>query len=204
MPNRCGIIHARGPPPQNKITPNETADYIKNFENKISQFLASTVDIPLEELKKLGAKDIDTEVEKFITANTQELAKDKWLCPLSGKKFKGPDYVRKHVLSKHAEKVEEVKKEVEYYNNYLKDSKRPQLPEHPANNVKKEAPANAPMFRQPQYAAPMPYNPYPYASPMMGSRGRGFSRGGGRMDNSHRPLIHYRDLDAPGGMDELF
>lgn len=204
MPNRCGIIHARGPPPQNKITSNETAEYIKNFENKISQFLASTVDIPTEELKKLGAKDIDTEVEKFITANTQELAKDKWLCPLSGKKFKGPDYVRKHVLSKHAEKVEEVKKEVEYYNNYLKDSKRPQLPEHPANNAKKEAPTNAPMFRQPQYAAPMPYNPYPYASPMMGSRGRGFSRGG-RMDTSHRPLIHYRDLDAPsGGIDELF
>ena len=204
MPNRCGIIHARGPPPQNKITSNETGDYIKNFENKISQFLASTIDIPHEELKKLGAKSVEAEVEKFITANTQELAKDKWLCPLSGKKFKGPDYVRKHILSKHAEKVEEVKKEVEYFNNYLKDSKRPQLPEHPGNS-KKEMPPNAPMFRQPQYAAaPMPYNPYPYSSPMMGNRGRGFSRGG-RMD-SHRPLIHYRDLDAPtgGGMDELF
>lgn len=28
------------------------------------------------------------QVEKFLTANTQELSKDKWLCPLSGKKFK--------------------------------------------------------------------------------------------------------------------
>ena len=62
-------------------------------------------------------------------ANTQELGKDKWLCPLSGKKFKGPDFVRKHIFNKHAEKVEEVKKEVKYYNNYLKDPKRPQLPE---------------------------------------------------------------------------
>jgi len=53
-----------------------------------------------------------TEVEKFITANTQELAKDKWLCPLSGKKFKGAEFVRKHILSKHMEKVEEVKQEV--------------------------------------------------------------------------------------------
>ncbi len=53
-----------------------------------------------------------TEVEKFINANTQELAKDKWLCPLSGKKFKGPDFVRKHIFNKHGEKVEEVKKEV--------------------------------------------------------------------------------------------
>ena len=53
-----------------------------------------------------------TEVEKFVQSNTQELAKDKWLCPLSGKKFKGPDFVRKHIFNKHAEKVEEVKKEV--------------------------------------------------------------------------------------------
>ena len=59
-------------------------------------------------------------VEKFVQANTQELGKDKWLCPLSGKKFKGPDFVRKHIFNKHGEKVEEVKKEVQYYNNYLK------------------------------------------------------------------------------------
>lgn len=45
-------------------------------------------------------------------ANTQELGKDKWLCPLSGKKFKGPEFVRKHIFNKHGEKVEEVKKEV--------------------------------------------------------------------------------------------
>ena len=37
---------------------------------------------------RAGPKDVDTEVEKFVKANTQELAKDKWLCPLSGKKFK--------------------------------------------------------------------------------------------------------------------
>ena len=71
------------------------------------------------ELVKLGAKDPDKEVEKFIQANTQELSKDKWLCPLSGKKFKGPDFVRKHIQNKHAEKVQEVIKEVEYFNNYL-------------------------------------------------------------------------------------
>jgi len=52
-----------------------------------------------------------TEIEKFIMANTQELAKDKWLCPLSGKKFKGPEFVRKHILTKHVEKLDEMKKE---------------------------------------------------------------------------------------------
>lgn len=53
-----------------------------------------------------------SEVEKFVQSNTQELAKDKWLCPLSGKKFKGPEFVQKHIFNKHGEKVEEVKKEV--------------------------------------------------------------------------------------------
>ncbi len=52
------------------------------------------------------------EVEAFITANCQELAKDKWLCPLSGKKFKGPEFVRKHILNKHNEKLDEVRLEV--------------------------------------------------------------------------------------------
>ncbi|KAF4523476.1 hypothetical protein B566_EDAN004545 [Ephemera danica] len=90
-----------------------------------------------EDLHKLGAKDPEAEVEKFVVANTQELAKDKWLCPLSGKKFKGADFVRKHIFNKHGEKVDEVKKEVEYFNNYLRDPKRPQLPEHPGNRSQK-------------------------------------------------------------------
>lgn len=51
-------------------------------------------------------------MEKFIQANTQELAKDKWLCPLSGKKFRGPEFVKKHIFNKHADKIEAVKTEV--------------------------------------------------------------------------------------------
>ena len=42
------------------------------------------------------------------------------MCPLSGKKFKGPDFVRKHIENKHTEKIEEVKKEVSFFNAYLK------------------------------------------------------------------------------------
>lgn len=136
MPNRCGIIHARGPPPA-KVTQNDIQDYIKNFESKMQTFLAKTTPLTEEELKNLGCKDSEAEVEKFIQANTQELAKDKWLCPLSGKKFKGPDFIRKHIFNKHLDKVEEVRKEVDYFNNYLKDPKRPQLPEHPGSGGNK-------------------------------------------------------------------
>ena len=50
-----------------------------------------------------------------MQANTQELAKDKWLCPLSGKKFRGPEFVQKHIFNKHGDKVDEVKTEVRIY-----------------------------------------------------------------------------------------
>lgn len=37
--------------------------------------------------------------------------------------------MRKHILNKHGDKIEEVKKEVEFFNNFLMDAKRPALPE---------------------------------------------------------------------------
>lgn len=43
--------------------------------------------------------------------------------------FKGPEFVRKHILNKHGDKIEEVKKEVTFFNNFLMDAKRPAMPE---------------------------------------------------------------------------
>uniref|UniRef100_A0A915CNK4 Serrate RNA effector molecule homolog n=1 Tax=Ditylenchus dipsaci TaxID=166011 RepID=A0A915CNK4_9BILA len=71
----------------------------------------------------------DKAVEEFVTANCVELAKDKWLCPLSGKKFKGPEFIQKHLQSKHQDKLDEVRHEVLYFNNYLIDPLRPHNPE---------------------------------------------------------------------------
>lgn len=67
----------------------------------------------------LFQQDTDAEVEKFILANTQELAKDKWLCPLSGKKFKGPDFIRKHIFNKHGEKVKINQEMMAWSFNYI-------------------------------------------------------------------------------------
>ncbi|XP_037946952.1 serrate RNA effector molecule homolog isoform X2 [Teleopsis dalmanni] len=204
MPNRCGIIHARGPPPT-KINANDIQDYIKTFETKLQTLLTQPKTVEDEELKNLGAKDPETEVEKFVLANTQELSKDKWLCPLSGKKFKGPEFIRKHIFNKHSEKVEEVRKEVEYFNNYLKDPKRPQLPEHPGTNKRTNSESSGgyrPHMYPPAYAAP--YGAY--APPLMlaGRGGRGFANPR-RPHKEYRQLIQYRDLDAPqDAVDMLF
>ena len=87
-----------------------------------------------------GLKTESDEVEKFVSSNCQEISKDKWLCPLSGKKFKAPDFIRKHILNKFPEQVEKVKQETEFYNNYIRDPARPELPERPNKPVVKTQP----------------------------------------------------------------
>ncbi|XP_017112409.1 serrate RNA effector molecule homolog isoform X1 [Drosophila elegans] len=205
MPNRCGIIHARGPPPA-RVTSNEVQEYIKTYESKLQQFLTKVVLLSDEEIKDLGSKDAETEVEKFVQANTQELAKDKWLCPLSGKKFKGPEFIRKHILNKHEEKVDEVRKEVQYFNNYLRDPKRPQLPEHPGSSKRPESDSvrgGGGGYRAPMYP-PFSAMPYGFGPPMMGGGrgGRNFPPVRRELPLEHqRRLVGYHDLDAPANSD---
>lgn len=94
-------------------TQQEITDYTHNFQTKANPLTVSTsVEISEKELLQLGAKREEEEIEKFVTSNTQEISKDKWLCPLSGKKFKGPEFVRKHIFNKHIDKLDDVKKEV--------------------------------------------------------------------------------------------
>ncbi|XP_045110234.1 serrate RNA effector molecule homolog isoform X2 [Portunus trituberculatus] len=217
MPNRCGIMHARGIPPSSKVTPQEVQDYCRAFENKIGSFLQPLTRLTDDEAKKLGLKEAEEEVEKFVQSNTQEVAKDKWQCPLCGKKFKGAEYVHKHILMKHAEKVKEVKKEVDYFNNYLRDPKRPQLPEYPGNKHggRKEDRPDPYVATYPQH---VPDNRYAGYGGGYGRQYPAHSYGGysgtypkdyyGRGDPytrepyprprvTYRSRVGYRDLDAP-------
>ncbi|KAG7497185.1 serrate RNA effector molecule-like [Solea senegalensis] len=130
MPHRCGLVHVRGPLPVAKITATEVSEHQRMCEERLSPLLSPSETLSEEEAARLGKKDPEQEVEKFLTANTQELSKDKWLCPLSGKKFKAPEFVRKHILNKHGDKVSAVRQEVEFFNNFLLDAKRPALPEN--------------------------------------------------------------------------
>jgi hypothetical protein len=172
MPNRIGIMHARGMvSTSSRVSQQEINDYIKNFEAKVQPFLQTPTVVTEEDANKLGLKDTEEEAETFIKANTQELAKDKWLCPLSGKKFKGPDFVRKHILNKHVERIEEAKQNAVYLNNYIFDPKRPQLPEHPSNRPQTNPPnrgdgsnAGASGGMAPGYGG-MPHAPGMYPGP---------------------------------------
>jgi hypothetical protein len=111
MPNRCGVIHVRGTP-LSSITSTELTNFMQQFEGRLKPFIELHEKLDDDEAKKLGVKNEQDEVEKFISANCQEVGKEKWSCPLSGKKFKGPEFVRKHILNKHQDKIDEAKKEV--------------------------------------------------------------------------------------------
>lgn len=229
MPHRCGIMHARGEPPgpTSKMTQSDVNEWMASIEKKIKPFMEAALKISDKEANQLGQKDPDSEVEKFVQSNTSELSKDKWLCPLSGKKFKGPDFVRKHLFNKHAEKVDEVRKEVKYFNNYLVDPKRPGLPEHPSSRPKPPPPAPpaaAPQQTTPQQPAgaygnnfTSPMGGYTQGRPPMYGSGGAYSSpfavrdsrppdqyrrnnyGGSRpyRRSDPRQLIQYTDLDQP-------
>ncbi|KAK4873375.1 hypothetical protein RN001_015404 [Aquatica leii] len=202
MPNRCGILHARGPPPATKT---DMSQFIgAPVESKMAHFLPEKTNREEKtdnKLVTLALKDVEMEIDKFVQANTRELAKDKWLCPLSGKKFKGPDFVRKHIFNKHTEKIEEVKKEVEFFNNYLRDPKRPMLEIQQAKKEETGAYSHSSGYASSYsgYGPPSRFYNQGYARPRPYAPAR--ARSGGSTD--FRPIIHYRDLDAPREPEEF-
>ncbi|XP_041821514.1 serrate RNA effector molecule homolog [Chelmon rostratus] len=162
MPHRCGLIHVRGPLPVAKITAAEVSEHQRMCEERLAPLLSPSETLSEEDASRLGKKEPEQEVEKFLSANTQELSKDKWLCPLSGKKFKAPEFVRKHILNKHGDKVSAVRQEVEFFNNFLLDAKRPALPENkPLPPPAQAAPPGMPGFpaQSPQQQSLLGYPP---------------------------------------------
>lgn len=197
MPHRCGLIHVRGPLPTARITSTEVSEHQKMCEERLAPLLFPSETLSDEDALKLGKKDAEQEVEKFLSTNTQELSKDKWLCPLSGKKFKAPEFVRKHILNKHGDKVTAVKQEVDFFNNFLLDAKRPALPENkPLPPAAQAIPSGVQSFpgQPPQQQSLLGYPPG-IRPPMPGFPGGGphyppnqFGAGRGNYDNFRGPL----------------
>ncbi|XP_065514012.1 LOW QUALITY PROTEIN: serrate RNA effector molecule homolog [Caloenas nicobarica] len=229
MPNRCGILHVRGPLPPNRVSHGEVLEWQRGFRERLSPLLGGREALPEEEAQRLGRKDPEQELEKFVTANTQELGKDKWLCPLSGKKFKGPEFVRKHIFNKHADKMAAVRKEVLFFNNFLMDPQRPAPPDGkgapptgPAQGLAPglpyppQTPQGLVPYGQPRppmmgYGGGPPYPPGPYGGRggYESFRGQGGGGGGGYLNKPRsrlvrgdpRNIVEYRDLDAPEDVD---
>ena len=203
MPNRCGMMHVR---PSRDNTdhddPKEVTAFINKMETKIDNVLVEKKELADDLLAKLGLRKEEDEIEKFIKANMQELDSEKWLCTLSGKKFKAPEFVRKHIFNKWAEKVDEVKLESAFFNNYIRDEHRPRLPPAPA----KPSPAKRPAERMELAPAPVHHRQERVAPPLEDSEGPPAKRsikdrlGNGGVKVSYnnkdpRDIVDYSDVD---------
>ena len=152
MPNRLGLLHVRETLDRGLHLSGAEADRLNTERGlKLSHLTRTPTTLQGEEAAKLGEagrifwldlslfiaglKLESDEIEKFVSSNCQEISKDKWLCPLSGKKFKSPEFIKKHILNKFPDRVEKVKLETEFYNNYIRDPARPELPERPNKPV---------------------------------------------------------------------
>ncbi|KAI8642566.1 hypothetical protein BD408DRAFT_416434 [Parasitella parasitica] len=107
-------------PKQVAKTERGVAQWVKNLDQKISLKIHTPDD---RELKRLGGRVLQTEIDDYVKAHVLKEHDSKYKCQVGecSKAFKGFDYVEKHILSKHPEEAERIKSEVEYYNNYVCD-----------------------------------------------------------------------------------
>jgi len=99
--------------------PVEATGWVENFEKKIETIL--TLDLQVAS----GERRADELLEIFYTDKIIKDNPDRFRCELCNKMFKGPVYVKKHISTKHPEKIEEIKekaREEQFYRNYVTHS----------------------------------------------------------------------------------
>ncbi len=116
-------------------------EWLRLFDNHIKQITDAKEPLDLEFAKRLGLKDQEEELKKFFQENSKKLSSsskhdrddqdEAWVCKLSDRRFKSEDHLRKHLETKYAHMIEDIRLECEFFNRFLLDPKRPYLPEHP-------------------------------------------------------------------------
>lgn len=141
MPHRVGIIHVRdasgaaaGKTASGSVTAAKTQFTSKDvevatkaFHERLAPLLASRQRDQLDEreARRFGLRDTNAEMEVFLNANAQQLSSDKFLCAICSKKFVSADFVKKHIQTRHPERLEQIASECEFFNNYVRDPHRP-------------------------------------------------------------------------------
>ena len=134
MPQRVGVVHARGSPSA-RLTLQDLLEWRQHIGRKLSPWLSQTFVLNEEEMERLGAKESDSaELQKLLSKSFTEVKSDKWRCLVCEKLFKGEEFVKKHLLTKHGME-EKATSQAKYFNNYVSDPRRPHLSEHPANRA---------------------------------------------------------------------
>lgn len=127
MPQKVGIMFARPTPPS--IFGDQPEVLLKEFiqaqQARIDSFLEKPT-LSETERRQLGQRNSEEEVEDFILKHTYEkIPGEKYICKITRKKFTAPEFVRKHIFTRCSDQLDEIRTEVEFFNNYIADPKRP-------------------------------------------------------------------------------
>lgn len=127
MPQKVGIMFCRPTPPSTfgDCPKDMLREFIEAQRVRIDSFLEKPTISEIEQ-KQLGKRNAEEEVENFIYQHTFEKKPgEKYVCKLTKKRFTAPEFVRKHIFNRCGDKLDEVRTDVEFFNNYVADSKRP-------------------------------------------------------------------------------
>jgi len=122
MYRRCGSIHLRGSKKEGAAKEAFAITWAASLDTKLANRLAVSAQ---ETLDVLIGKRLAQRMWEF---NIVKVADDKFQCKLCAKMFVGPEFVRKHLVLKHADKQAETDskaREEQYFLNYINDPKRP-------------------------------------------------------------------------------
>lgn len=125
-PQRIGLIFTRQQiPPTTFEAPHKTLkEFIEAQDLRLKAFFDKPI-VSAEDLKFLGYRNPEEQIENFIYQHTHEIRPGKYECKITKKKFVQPEFVRKHMLNKCTQQLDDVKHDTEFFNNYIADTKRP-------------------------------------------------------------------------------
>lgn len=145
-----------------------------------------------------------SEIDDFVKEHVLKETESKYKCQVGecSKAFKGFEFVEKHILTKHADEINRIKMETEYFNSYVCDPNHclPTTPNNNNANFNMMSIPNMP-FAQPMMMPMMPafvgyQEPYRRPRPSNSSSSAMMD-----LENSlprdPRQVTSYVDLDAP-------
>ncbi|KAI8912851.1 hypothetical protein EDD86DRAFT_274485 [Gorgonomyces haynaldii] len=144
---------------------------------KVDESVLIRMDPPSEGalLVRKGGKPLDVQIEKALSLNIRKEGEGKYRCTECQKLFKGDEFVRKHIRTKHPSIIDEETEAVLFYNYFALDNNKLDL----TRNPQPDRPTNRDRYGS-------------YSNP-----GRRPPPPSGRRDP--RQVRSYHDLDAPVG-----
>ncbi|KAJ3255001.1 Serrate RNA effector molecule [Boothiomyces macroporosus] len=114
---RRGSLPFRKPYSSVKDLPKKTVFWMAKLDPRV----AVRMDQVHEQISNLGLKDVELQQDKTMTSYVRKEADSKFRCTECQKLFRGDDFVRKHIKTKHEHLIAHIPGEVEFFNNFAKD-----------------------------------------------------------------------------------